>query len=128
MTNLAAHRRDRTVAFAALVILLLQGFLTAWTTGAMAAGAMATDAWGNPLCITGTEDGSSPDGGAIKVPNCCTMGCGMSAWVLPQPSLADQAIRVELTGTEIRFFATNPPIGSSRDHDPGSPRAPPLTA
>jgi hypothetical protein len=128
MLDLAAHRRDRTVAFAVVVILLLQGFFTAWTNAAMASGSMPVDAWGNPLCITSTDDGSSPDGDSVKIPNCCTMGCGMSTTMLPQPSLADHAIRHDLTGTEIRFFRTNPPLGTSRDHDPGSPRAPPLTA
>jgi hypothetical protein len=129
MTNLAAHRKDRTVALAAALVLLLQAFFTAWTTGAMASGNMPVDAWGNPLCITSADEGGAPaHETGVKLPNCCVLGCSVAAATMPHPPLAHEAVRVHLSGTEIRFFATNPPLGTSRDHDPGSPRAPPLTA
>jgi len=128
MLNLAAHRKDRTVALAVALVLLLQAFFTAWTNGAMASGIMPADAWGNPICVTSPDGSPSPADGGVNIPNCCVLGCTMSSMAIPQPPLADQAVRVDLTGTEVRFFATNPPVGTSRDHDPGSPRAPPLTA
>lgn len=127
MLNLAAHRRDRTVACAVVLVLLLQAFFTAWTTGAMAAGSMPVDAWGNPLCVTSADETGSPQGSGVKLPNCCALGCGAAEVTLGHPPLAGEAVRLDLYGTEIRFFETNPPLGISRDHDPGSPRAPPLT-
>lgn len=126
MLNFAAHRRDRTVALAAMLVLVLQGFFTAWTTGAMASGAMPVDAWGNPLCVTSADGGAMPDGDkGVKLPNCCALGCTMSAATPPNRPPAHEGARVDPAGTEIRFFAADPSIGTSRDHDPGSPRAPP---
>lgn len=119
-----ACRRDRTIALAAMLILLAQAFFTAWTTGAMASGAMPVDAWGNPLCVTSVEHGAS-DGGTFQIPGCCAMACAMSAAMLAQPAGAERSIRADLTGIRLPLVASTPFIDTSRDHDPGSPRAPP---
>lgn len=127
--DLAAHRRDRTVAFAAAFVLLLQAFFTAWATGAAASGAMPVDAWGNPLCITAADD-AAPGGesGAVEIANCCAMGCGVSATALPGPAGAMLAAADVRFGTGTRFVASDRSLDHGRDHDPGAPRAPPVTA
>jgi hypothetical protein len=126
MADLAAHRRDRTVALAAALVLLMQAFFTAWTTGAMASGTMPVDSWGNPLCITSIDSASPADTGGVNLPNCCVLGCTMAAMDTPPPPLAAEAVRLDLSGVAIGYVATNPPVGTSRGHEPGSPRAPPL--
>lgn len=127
MLNLAAHRKDLTVALVAAFVLLLQAFSSAWMTGAMAAGAMPFDAWGNPLCITSSDHGTSPDDGAVKLPDCCVIGCGMSATVLAEPA-GMAVLNAALAGSEPLPLASNSSPRTSEEHDPGSPRAPPAMA
>jgi hypothetical protein len=128
MTDLAAHRRDRTVALAAALVLLMQAFLTAWTTGAMASGGMHVDAWGNPLCVSGAAHGSTGDDGDTLVPDCCVLGCTAATPAIPHASQAEKTLRPHRDATGLTMVATHRPAGAGHDHDPGSPRAPPPAA
>jgi hypothetical protein len=126
MLNLKAHRKDRSVAIAAAVILLLQAFFTAWTTGAAASGTVPVDTFGNPLCITSPDGSSTPHDGSVKIPNCCAMGCSMSVTTLADPDDNVQLVREFAGGTIFRFPARETAIHHRDDHDPRSPRAPPV--
>lgn len=124
-------KSQRRVAFAATCVLLLSTLMSAWATGAMAAVPMV-DQFGNPICLTSGDyrsHGGGPAGDQTKLPNCCTLGCSMvypllaapsadaSAWLIERRDLAD--------ATTLSFATIFVPFP---DHDPGSPRAPPLTA
>jgi hypothetical protein len=112
------------VALVAAYVLVLQS-----TFGALALGAgpgdMMLDVFGNPLCITGTDQQGS-DIDHAKMPNCCVLGCGMFTPVSSAPP-ETASLRHEWTGS----FAILVPLSASDmvrspEHDPGSPRAPPL--
>jgi len=110
-------------------VLVLHAFLGAWATGAMAA--MPThDAFGNPLCITSVEGhGTAPANDQSRLPDCCTFGCNTAS------SLHDTARGSDVIGLlrplssdDIRFELVQSFPVQRPDHDPGSPRAPPVTA
>lgn len=90
---------------------------------------MAVDAFGNPLCITGTaDDGSLPAGDHQKLPSCCTLGCTMGSAVVAAAE-AEGVAQIVWP----RRQSSLPPTESlirlrAPDYDPGNPRAPPLTA
>ncbi len=124
MLNLAAHRKDKTVAFIAAFVLLLQTLLASWSASA---DAMALDAFGNPLCITSSDGGSTPGDVPAKIPNCCTLGCSMSSTVLAGP-VPEHPVVIPVTGEYAgAVIAQEAPRHARRDHGPGSPRAPPLS-
>lgn len=122
------------VALAAAIVLVLQSFATAWAAGSTPSGTML-DAFGNPLCLTSADEptvdlgGSSPAGDPSKMPNCCTLGCSMVSPLLAAP--ADDAgawlpVRLDTAEADLVTFAVI--VVTFPDHDPGNPRAPPLTA
>lgn len=129
MLNLAAHRKDRTVAFVAAIVLLLQALVGSI---AMAAGPSegTLDAFGNVLCITsGETSGSDADrNGHSSLPDCCTVACAMFAAATSGseagPALANP-LRSSASlswGSSLSVFHTPVEIRGS-----GSPRAPPRT-
>lgn len=125
----ARHKRATTVAFIAACVLVLQAFLGAWATGAMAA-TPTHDAFGNPLCITSVDGhGTTPASDHSKLPDCCTFGCNMASSLL-DTARDDDGIGLlrPLSSHDVRFaLAQSFPI-QRPDHDPGNPRAPPVTA
>lgn len=123
------RRSGTAVALAAAFVLVLQSFATAWASGAMPLGPML-DGFGNPLCVTGVvHDDGAPAGDHSKVPNCCTLGCGIAAPIVPAASDAAAVWpRMPIGGKAAGWPAVSAPILDQPDHDPGSPRAPPLNA
>lgn len=115
------------VAFIAALVLVLQSFLSAWATGAFAATPML-DAFGNPLCITSVDDdGATPASDHSKMPDCCTFGCNMAASHLASAPDDSVSLFRPLASHGVRFEFVQPFHIQSPDHDPGSPRAPPVT-
>jgi hypothetical protein len=114
--HLFRHELGSLTALVAAFVLVLQSSLTAWASTTTPADPML-DSWGNVLCITGMdqEDGN-PANDSSGMPDCCTPGCGVSSAALAAPSSAD-----------IAQAAPAAPADLLPDHDPGSPRAPPLT-
>lgn len=117
--------RGRLGAFGAVILLVLQTFLTAHGAGAAPAHPIL-DAFGNPICITGTTDADSSSGdGHSGAPGCCTMGCAMSAaGPLPPVATAGEAMRPPLQAPISRDVSETA-LRDHNDHDPGNPRAPP---
>lgn len=119
------NRRGSKVAFVAACVLVLQSFLSAWAVGAMP----VLDAFGNPLCVTSVDHGSTtPNGGHSKLPDCCAFGCSMVSPLLAVATADGTGISQPLPSDHIRFGLGHSFHVDGPDHDPGSPRAPPLTA
>ncbi|MGQ2906228.1 MAG: hypothetical protein ACT6RL_21610 [Neoaquamicrobium sediminum] len=80
MFDLTAHRKDRTVATIAAVILLLQAVFASLAFAA-GPGDTTLDAFGNPLCITSFDAPGDDTGqnGHPVMPDCCTASCSMFA-------------------------------------------------
>ena len=126
--RLARHHRGSTVALVAAFVLLLQSFVTAWAAGAMPP-APLLDAFGNALCITSTDHhGEAPAGDHSRPFNCCTFFCNTASPVLAMPSGAGVTHLRPLVRSNVPFTARKTIRVRAPDHDPGSPRAPPLTA
>lgn len=123
-------KKQKPRTFAALVaacVIVFQSFFTAWAASAMPIQPML-DIFGNPLCITSFDGSKSPIGDHSKLPDCCNVGCTMGSSVLAVPPAAHvEPLRPLLQSRVVaplyRTAAVQIP-----DHDPGSPRAPPLTA
>jgi hypothetical protein len=125
MLDLAAHRKDRTVAFVAALVLLLQALFVSWAHAAPHS--MALDDFGNPLCVTSADQGTPPADTPTRLPNCCTLGCSMASAVLLPPSLDALPARRD-AATDIRVPRPRDLLPPARPaYGPGSPRAPPLT-
>lgn len=125
MLDLAAHRKDRTVAFVAALVLLLQTLLVSWAHAAPHS--MVLDGFGNPLCVTSASDGAPPADQPTKLPNCCTLGCSMASAVLAPPSPDALPVRQD-AATDARLPHPGDRLPRARPvYGPGSPRAPPLT-
>jgi hypothetical protein len=121
-----SSRKGLVVALGAALVLVLQTLAGAVAFGA---GPERVDLFGNALCIT---DASSPapgplhDGHAKMLADCCTAGCPMFAAMLAGPGAPTFQQRL-LSG---KTLAAGDDAGaaSARRHEPGNPRAPPLTA
>ena len=115
------------VALVAAYMLVLQGLLGAFATGAAAS--PLVDIYGNPLCITSghTSDAGSDGAKHSPPPDCCTTACGMFA---PAAAANPAAVSLAnpLSATDLEL--TPPYELASRsfalDRGSGSPRAPPL--
>ncbi len=125
MRKLPGKRRS-TVAFIAAAILVVQAFVVAWGSAAMAAQPMLDD-FGNPLCVTSTvQDGTAPAGDHGQLPPCCLVGCTVASASLAAPDMAVIVVEFELPADGVSPLPAPVAALVSRDHDPGSPRAPPL--
>lgn len=120
------RKGSSAVAFLAALILCVQTFLSAWAGAAMA-DQPTLDAFGNPLCITSADHGNGSTDHST-MPACCTLGCSAAVSVLPVPAFDDAAIARPLLASIIAVGIGEGVVLASPDHDPGSPRAPPLTA
>ncbi|MER2537462.1 MAG: hypothetical protein ABTQ31_20115 [Rhizobiaceae bacterium] len=126
--NRRATQGSTIVALVAAVLLVAQAFLTAWAAGAMPLGPQL-DVFGNPLCINGAhQDGGGPATDHPGLPDCCAFGCGMVSPLLPVPAGESAGVVHSPASSGVHFpwatgFPPSPPA-----HDPGSPRAPPVTA
>lgn len=114
------------LALVAAVLFLVQSLAGGF---AVAADEVPVDAFGNPLCITSTDHGTPADGSDHgKLPGCCMLGCAASAAVVstpPDEASLIIAFRTELFGEPLPAPVV---IVQADDHDPGSPRAPPVVA
>ena len=126
--HLFQHKRGPLTALVAAFVLVLQSSLTLWATAVAPTDPMV-DSWGNVLCITGMdENGDDPASDHSGMFDCCTLGCGVSAMALAAPSDASIALLPLPVRSEPQRAARQSAAIQSPDHDPGSPRAPPLTA
>ncbi len=128
-TLLKLRQKPRwSIAFVAGFVFVLQTLTVAWAAGAMPS-EPHLDAFGNPLCITSADqDRTAPAGDRSKLPECCTFGC-ITAWTTVAGRTDDNVLFWRpLLGSDV-FFRVHPILGlEAPDHEPGSPRAPPLTA
>lgn len=126
-TLLLSRRKPRfLIALGACIVLALQAFAVA---GAAGATAPKLDAFGNPLCIAGTvHDGAGSGDDHSSIPNCCALGCSMASSVLAVPPDPGVGLSRPLVFSGILFSRHAGICDHAPDHDPGSPRAPPLTA
>lgn len=119
----SGHDRRTIVAFAAACVLVLQTALAAWAAGAMPMPQL--DAFGNPLCITSSDDGGASPGHSTPS-NCCEFGCVPAALPLLAPERSAIALpELAVLGTSVPVLREAP--SAAPDHDPGSPRAPPAS-
>jgi hypothetical protein len=110
------------IALVAAMLMLVQS-----VAGSFAATAThpKRDAFGNPLCITSTDNGW-PAGNPHTLPGCCILGCGASASALAVPpergglNVGFETAPLRFAPVFMEFFI------ASEDHDPGSPRGPPV--
>lgn len=94
-----------------------------------ASNASPLDVFGNPLCITHTENsGDTGHKDNSKPMECCTQACSMFAPVLP-PDAAGHFLsnRLQPLRETVRIERTIRPL-ERPETEPGSPRAPPLVA
>ena len=122
-----ADTNRSAAASLAVALLVVQTFLTAWVGAAMA-GQPMLDAFGNPICTSGTHDAGTPLSGHGDVPSCCTLGCFSSSPPIDAPD-ASAAAPLFAAGSVIladRLLAS--PVVAGLEHHPGSPRALPLPA
>lgn len=110
----------------AALVFVVQTSLSLWA-GAVAAATPMLDAFGNPLCITSMDgDGTTPAGDRGAPVNCCTLGCSAAGLALAEPDMeAVPAFLPEKSSAQPRI-AVVASVVRSLDHDPASPRAPPL--
>ncbi|HTV68586.1 MAG TPA: hypothetical protein VMF90_08620 [Rhizobiaceae bacterium] len=128
MLDLAAHRKDRTVAFAAALVLLLQAFITSWSLAAPLHDPQL-DAFGNPLCITSGDRGvHSPADTPGNTLDCCALSCSLSSTVLAAPTFDSAPVQHDAAGRLIAFPTREPAPPVRAEHASGSPRSPPLKA
>ncbi len=110
------------IALAAAMLMLVQS-----VAGSFAATAThpKLDAFGNPLCITST-DHDAPQSDHGKLTGCCILGCGASASALAAPPERNrldagfESVPLRFAPVFMEFFI------ASEDHNPGSPRGPPV--
>lgn len=114
------------IALTAICALILQSYFFAWA--AAAPPAHPVDAFGNPLCVTSTDDGAGAPGQPHDVADCCALGCGAVATLaVARGAAGGEPILWPLDG-QAPAPRTDPPIPMREPgHDPGSPRAPPVT-
>jgi hypothetical protein len=120
----SSRRRGAVVALGAALFLVLQTLAGAVALGA---GPDRLDLFGNALCVT-NADASGPlhDSHAKMPANCCLAGCSMFAAMLAAPD-GQRGLQQPLSG-EAPPGHDGAGISGERQHHPGSPRAPPLTA
>jgi hypothetical protein len=120
------HDRRFAVALVAAAVLVLQSVFSAWASAAPQAPML--DAFGNPLCIT-SADGHAPGpaGGHSKPSDCCMLGCAGIAHALAASADATAGLVHQPVPRDVAYAAPRQISLEPADHNPGSPRAPPLT-
>ena len=114
------------VALAAALMLVLQMAAAALALGQ---GTPPLDIFGNPLCITtGTDHTAPAKGEHPSLPECCTLGCSMFSSVLASPPAGVELAVEYRREILVVFHPAGLDPSTAREHDPGSPRAPPLAA
>lgn len=126
-----AFRRKRWsigTAIVAATMLVLQSIVGALAIG-IGPDAGRLDAFGNPLCIT-SSDQSHPDSDTShsKLPECCTLGCSAQSQVLEGPSIQPSILLRYPVACENSVGRPTAITHLARDYDPGNPRAPPLAS
>ncbi len=123
------HKRGSLTAVVAAFVLVLQSSLTIWAAAVAPADPML-DSWGNPLCISSSmdQDGRYPANDHSRMLDCCTLGCGASSAALSTPLGASIVLLPPPARSDALRTAYKAAIVQIPDHDPGSPRAPPLMA
>lgn len=109
--------------FAPLFVLHL--FLSAWSVAAMPVDPVL-DGFGNPLCISGLEEGGNSHGdGHSGLSACCTLGCLHGKTPLaPPPGLDAPGPAAVALALPVRPDLAGP--AKNLRHRAGYPRAPPL--
>lgn len=124
----AVRKRNGLVALLAAVTLALQFFLTGWAAGAMPA-TSGVDVFGNPLCITDAEHGSSGSpSDNPHLPTCCLLGCSASASPVFKPDDADMGLARPLVFSHLLVVPRKAVSVETPDYRPGNARAPPAAA
>lgn len=114
------------LALVAACVILLQASAASFAA-AMDHGPML-DAFGNPLCLSDSvQNDKVPGGDHAKLPSCCTFGCAVAAPLLSPPDQTAAIGLVSLHGLDMRARPEQPPVIAAPGHEPGNPRAPPLT-
>jgi hypothetical protein len=113
------------IVLVASFVLAAQALLTSWAMAASPQGP-TLDIFGNPLCITSPDGhGSTPTHDPGKMPTCCTLACGAFVSIIATPT--DTVALAHRTASEEQVVPSFDGILASRaEHDPGSPRAPPV--
>lgn len=123
----APHGKASLTAILAAMLFVVQMMVSSWAM-AGSVGQPMVDAFGNPLCVTdadGNPVGPSKDHG--KLPACCAIGCTAFSASLPA-SLVDPTPDSPVPSAEPAFGLPRAVGALVRlDHDPGNPRAPPVT-
>lgn len=122
MTRAKLQHQRRAVVFVAALVLFVQAFLTGWAVAAQP----MRDAFGNVLCVAGSVDNDNPAANHAKAMDCCLAGGCFATAAIAAPQ-EDGAI-IAWRGPALHVptkddRAVNLP---QPDHDPGSPRGPPL--
>lgn len=121
------HRFRVWPALVAACVILLQASAASFAAG-MNTGPML-DAFGNPLCLSDSVQSRDDAGGDhAKLPSCCTLGCVGNAQLLSPPDHFTTAERIPLHVLDLRPRPDRALVIGAPEHDPGNPRAPPLTA
>ena len=112
------------IALVAAAVLVLQSVFSVWALGTPQP---MLDAFGNPLCITGTDSQSPGPSDHSKVPNCCALGCMGVSHALPVAGDAGVELVHPFDESRAVYWGQRQISVAPADHNPGSPRAPPLT-
>jgi hypothetical protein len=123
----APHDKRASTAILAAVLFVVQMMISSWAM-AGSVGQPMVDAFGNPLCVTdadGNPVGPSKD--HRELPACCAIGCSAFSASLLAPPVETASASLVAAGRPI-FVLVRPVDPAARfDHDPGNPRAPPVT-
>ena len=123
----AQHDKRSLTAILATLLFVVQMMISSWAM-AGSVGQPMVDAFGNPLCVTDADGNPvSPSKDHGKLPACCAIGCSVfSASLLATP--VEPAPASPVPSAEPAFVLPRAVDPLARlDHDPGSPRAPPVT-
>lgn len=117
------------IALAAALILVLQAMTSALAVG-LSAVPTELDAFGNPICLTGSiqPDDTTGHGDHHQLPDCCTMGCSMVSAVAVPPSQGPVLVIPQAVSAGRPTWFRQILLPPAPDHDPSSPRAPPRLA
>lgn len=126
-------KRTATLRLVAALVLALvlvsQSVVGAFALGAAGAGPQL-DAFGNPLCLNGSDHDNSGGSGTpdhSKRPSCCTFACSMFWPGIAAPTNVGQIEPGLRIGLRLAFTHHAAIDLHEQGYRPGNPRAPPLT-